>query len=188
MKWITLAEIKANSRIDFDYDDDLVTRCGNAAELYILKQTRRTYENIEDVYGNDIDDLKTAALLLADVGYKHRSPVSDTNKSVVPYTFDNMIADYVRTTKATALQCERDDLLNILGSMDTDLSFDFSELENPTAEQTTEYNAIKAEIVSVMKRFTQFTNPTSNICKILRQKVNSIKQQIHDLFNPNNND
>lgn len=182
MKWITKDEIKQNSRIDFDYDDDLVTRCGEAAEAVILKLTRRTYDNIEDLYGEKPKDLVEAALMLADVGYKHRSPVSDTNKSVIPYTFDFIIAPFTRADKANALQAERNDLLDILGGVHVDLTFNYSELENPTQEQTTGYNNLKQQIASVMTRFAQYTQPTSNVCKALRDKVKDIKQEADELF------
>lgn len=182
MNWISLEQIKQNSRIDFSYDDELVTRCGNAAEAVILKLTRRTYGNIEDIFGQNPSDLVQAALLLADVGYKHRSPVSDTNKSVIPYTFDYIIAPYMRLDKATPLQAERNDLLEILKSVNTDLKFNYFELENPTQGQTAGYESLKAQIDSVEERYSMFTNPTDNICKALRKKVNDIKKDADELF------
>ena len=182
MNWITLEQIKQNSRIDFDYDDSLVTRCGNAAEAVILKLTRRTYGNIEDLYGQKPDDLVGAALLLADVGYKHRSPVSETNKSVIPYTFDFMIADYMRLDKATPIEAERNDLLEILTDVNSDLTFNYSELDDPTAEQRAGYDALKTEIDEVNKQYAAIEKPTSNICNVLRQKINAIKTAAHELF------
>ena len=182
MKWITLEQIKENSRIDFDYDDTLITRCGNAAEAVILKLTRRTYENIEDLYGKEPADLVEAALMLADVGYKHRGPVSDTNKSVIPYTFDCIIDPYIRLDKANPLQAERNDLLEILADVNSDLTFNYSELANPTPAQIAGYNALKEEIYEVNKKYAAIEKPTSNSCNVLRQNIKTIKEAADELF------
>ena len=188
MKFLTLPYIKLHSRIDFDCADAELQLYGNAAEQVTLNIIRRTYENLKDLYDQIPAEIIQAALMLTEVGYAHRSPVSMNNKSVIPYTYDTLIAEYMRLDKATPIQAERNDLLCILGSTESDLDFTYSELDEPTAEQTAGYNDLKEQIRKTNVRFSLLQNPTASICQVLRNKVKSIRAQAEVLFDePENN-
>jgi hypothetical protein len=48
------------------------------------------------IYGRIPAPLIHASLMLVDVSYQHRSPVSPQNMSIVPYTFDILVKPYMR--------------------------------------------------------------------------------------------
>ena len=57
----------------------------------------RSYEEIIDTYGGEMPaPLVQAALMLVDVSYQYRSPVSPNNLNIVPYTFDILIKPYMK--------------------------------------------------------------------------------------------
>ena len=98
MKWLTLTRIKQQCRIEqtFTEEDDLLTMYGESAEEVLLEHLNRSYEDIMSVYGRIPAPLVHASLMLADVSYQHRSPVSLQNMSIVPYTFDILVKPYTR--------------------------------------------------------------------------------------------
>lgn len=98
MKWLDLDYIKQHSRIDFDIEDELLELYGDSAENTILNITGRTYEELK---GNENDvpaPIMHASLMLVEVAYTHRSPVSPQNMSVVPDTFDMLVKPYMKLT------------------------------------------------------------------------------------------
>ncbi len=102
MKWLTLKIIKAQLRIepDFTAEDELLEMYGESAEDVLLNCVGRTYEDIVEVYGHMPAPLKQASLMLCDVSYQYRSPISINNLSIVPYTFDLLVKPYMRLTDA----------------------------------------------------------------------------------------
>lgn len=98
MKWLTLAKIKQQCRIEpaFTEEDTLLEMYGESAEDVLLNHLCRSYENIMEVYGHIPAPLIHASLMLVDVSYQHRSPVSPQNMSIVPYTFDILTKPYMR--------------------------------------------------------------------------------------------
>ena len=98
MKWLTLAKIKQQCRIepDFTEEDILLEMYGESAEEVLLNHLCRSYENLMEVYGHIPAPLIHASLMLVDVSYQHRSPVSPQNMSIVPYTFDILVKPYMR--------------------------------------------------------------------------------------------
>lgn len=98
MKWLTLTRIKQQCRIEqtFTEEDDLLTMYGESAEEVLLEHLNRSYEDIMSVYGRIPAPLIHASLMLVDVSYQHRSPVSPQNMSIVPYTFDILVKPYMR--------------------------------------------------------------------------------------------
>ena len=90
MKWLNLQLIKAQLRMeqDFTEEDELLTLYGESAEQTILDQTRRTEEELVEMGGGESvpPTIKQASLMLVDVSYQYRSPVSAQNMSIVPYT------------------------------------------------------------------------------------------------------
>lgn len=100
MKWLTLEQIKAQLRIEADFtaEDTLLVNYGEAAEDTLLNYLNRPYQDIIERYGKVPLPLVQASLMLVDVSYQHRSPISVTNISLVPYTFDLLVKPYMRLT------------------------------------------------------------------------------------------
>jgi uncharacterized phage protein (predicted DNA packaging) len=98
MKWLTLERIKQQCRIESDFteEDALLEMYGESAEEVLLNHLNRSYENLMEVYGHIPAPLIHASLMLVDVSYQHRSPVSPQNMSIVPYTFDILVKPYMR--------------------------------------------------------------------------------------------
>lgn len=96
MKWLTIDYIKQHSRIDFDCEDELLELYGAAAEDSVLNLCSRTYDELIDTYGDVPPALYQASLMLVDVSYTHRSPVSPQNMSIVPYSFELLVKPYVK--------------------------------------------------------------------------------------------
>lgn len=105
LQFITLAEIKAQCRIepDFTLEDTKLTSYGLTAE-HIVTQYLGRGKTVEEMlssftveYGFLPEPIKQAALLLVVVWYNHRSPVEAVNMSIVPYgNFDCLIKPYVK--------------------------------------------------------------------------------------------
>ena len=102
MKWLTLDKIKQQLRIepDFTMEDSLLTSYGEAAEETLLNYLNRPYQDVIDTWGQVPLPLVQASLMLVDVSYQYRSPISVTNISVVPYTFDILVKPYMRLASA----------------------------------------------------------------------------------------
>lgn len=106
MKWLTLDWIKQHSRIDYDCEDSLLTLYGESAEATVLNVCNRTYDDLLENFGTQDEDGNTtvpapimqASLMLVDLSYTQRNPISPTNLSVVPYTFDLLIKPYMKLT------------------------------------------------------------------------------------------
>ena len=104
MKFLTIDKIKQQLRLDCTCEAELLEDYGNSAE-----QTLAGYIGFVD--GNNIPDvdkmleayggtmpapLVHAALMLVDLSYQYRNPISNQNMSVVPYTFDLLVKPYVK--------------------------------------------------------------------------------------------
>lgn len=103
MKWLTLEKIKAQLRIEPDFHDEdtiLEDVYGESAEETLLNYLNRPYLDIIESYGKVPLPLVQASLMLVDTSYQHRSPISVTNISQVPYTFDLLVKPYMRLTSS----------------------------------------------------------------------------------------
>lgn len=100
MKWLTLAKIKQQLRIEADFteEDELLTMYGESAEEVLLNYLNRSYDDVVEVYGRMPAPLVHASLMLVDTSYQYRSPVSTQSMSLVPYTFDILVKPYMRLT------------------------------------------------------------------------------------------
>lgn len=96
MKFLTLELIKKHLRIDGAIEDDLLDLYGEAAEETLLNHIGATYEELTKTTGEMPKALVQAALMLVDVSYQHRSPISSQSISIVPYTFDILVKPYVK--------------------------------------------------------------------------------------------
>lgn len=95
MKWLTLDYIKKHSRIDFDCEDDLLNIYGESAEDTVLNVIARSYTEVIETYGEVPKPLYVASLMLVEVSYTQRAPITQTNLYTVPYAFDMMVKPYM---------------------------------------------------------------------------------------------
>lgn len=96
MEIVTIEEIKKNSRIDADYEDDVIEQIGETAEAMVQAVMERSFADLVDVYGAVPAPVRRAVLCLADHLYVHRSPESGTSMYSVPYTVDFLLKPYCR--------------------------------------------------------------------------------------------
>lgn len=96
MKFLTRELIKKHLRIDGVIEDDLLDLYGEASEETLLNHVGATYEELTESTGEMPKALVQAALMLVDVSYQHRSPISSQTISIVPYTFDILVKPYVK--------------------------------------------------------------------------------------------
>lgn len=98
MKWLTLERIKQQCRIEQDFieEDELLEMYGESAEETTLNALGRTYEDIVESYGKIPMPIIHASLMLVDLSYQNRSPISSQNMYQVPYTFDLLLKPYMR--------------------------------------------------------------------------------------------
>lgn len=99
MMYLTLAYIKAHSRIEYDGEDELLTLYGNAAEETVMNICGTTYQKMLQEYTTIPSAVMQATLMLVDLSYQQRSPVSPSSMYAVPYTFDLLIKPYMKLTK-----------------------------------------------------------------------------------------
>ena len=100
MKWITIDYIKAHSRICSDCENDLLTMYGESAEETVANFLNRgTLEecdaSLRTQYGKIPVNILQACLMLVETSYLYRSPDSQSNIYLVPYTFDVLIKPYM---------------------------------------------------------------------------------------------
>lgn len=104
MKFLTINYIKQHSRVDFDCEDELLELYGDSAEETVAGILNRgntvdeCVESLKEQYGTVPANIYHAALMLVEIGYTQRGPVSQVNLYVVPYAFDMLIKNYMRLT------------------------------------------------------------------------------------------
>ena len=98
MKWLTLDKIKAQLRIeqDFTLEDNILEMYGESAEDSVLDIIRRSYTEVIETYGNVPTPLIHASLMLVDLSYKERGPMSSQNLYQVPYAVDFKLKPYMK--------------------------------------------------------------------------------------------
>ena len=96
MKWLTLEWIKKHSRVDFNCEDDLLELYGESAEDTVLNVIARDYTEVIEHYGEVPKPLFVAALMLVEVSYTQRAPITQQNMYTVPYAFDMMVKPYMK--------------------------------------------------------------------------------------------
>lgn len=101
MKILTLEYIKQHSRIDYDCEDELLGLYGDAAEVVLAQHLGRgktvddMVDSLTEEFGEVPAAIMQAALMLVDVSYQYRSPISPSNIYVVPYTFDILVKPFM---------------------------------------------------------------------------------------------
>lgn len=117
LKVVSLAELKAQMREDWDGEDSLITLYGCAAEDAVIQGTYRTLEQLKRIgYAESTgmligDDealpegewfpsrLKVAVLMLASHYFRNREPVASIAQNAVPYTIDFFLKPYRKLTE-----------------------------------------------------------------------------------------
>ena len=110
LRIVTIEEIKAQVREDFDGEDNLLKLYGCAAEEAIVKATCRTLEELckigyleyhnQEPEASEINKdwfpsgLKLAILMLAAQSYRVREPVANIAQNPVPFTYDLYVKPY----------------------------------------------------------------------------------------------
>ena len=111
LKIVTLDELKAQMREDFDGEDALIQTYGCAAEDAVIGSTYRTLEELRRMgYEESIGAknttgalpegewfptrLKVAILMLAANWHKNREVLSQSAQNVVPFAYDFLIKPY----------------------------------------------------------------------------------------------
>lgn len=186
MKWLTIDYIKQHSRIDFDCEDQLLEEYGDSAEQTIMRLIGRDYDDIVTNFGTDDvpipADLIHATMLLVDVSYNHRSPVSPQNLYGVGYTFDLLIKPFMRLT-GTFIADQRIRLCTRLEAMRTDLDYFLAGKGIPDEAEAL-YDRIKTNRL----RIAGVQNPTDRILKRWKSDVDALEKDVSDyldtLVNP----
>lgn len=114
MRVVSLQELKAQMREDWDGEDELITLYGCAAEDAVIQGTCRTLEELRRIgyaesTGILADDdealpdgewfpyrLKVAVLMLASHWFRNREPVASVAQNAVPYTVEYFVKPYRR--------------------------------------------------------------------------------------------
>lgn len=104
MKFLTIDKIKQQLRLDCTCEAELLDDYGNSAEQtlagyigFVDENNIPSVDKMLEAYGNKMPDpLVHAALMLVDLSYQYRNPISNQNMSVVPYTFDLLVKPYVK--------------------------------------------------------------------------------------------
>ena len=183
MNWLTLEYIKAHSRIDFADDDDALELYGNAAEETVLTIIRRTLNNVKDLNKGEVPaKMYQAALMLTELGYTQRSPISITNIYAVDYGFDFLVKGLMRLDAASDIEAERNSLLDILASVREDFLFAFEDIENPTDEQMEAYRSVCSKTAATFIKYREVAIVTDKICQALRDKIAEIKAECDDVL------
>lgn len=105
MKWLTIDAIKKHSRIDFDCEDSLLELYGESAEETVLNVIGRSYEELVELFGTDERQVPApivhASLMLVELSYTQRAPITQYNLYAVRYGFEMMIKPYIRLAEKT---------------------------------------------------------------------------------------
>lgn len=96
MKFLTLDKIKQQLRLDCTCEAELLEGYGDSAEETVLDLMGMSYEEMITQYENVPARVEQAALMLVDTWYQFRSPITDRNMSVIPYTFDILMKPFVK--------------------------------------------------------------------------------------------
>ena len=102
LRVVTLDELKAQMRVDFEDEDEIIKLYGCAAEDAIISGTYRigyAEKNNGSQEGESFPDrLRLAILILAAHNYRNREPVASISQNPVPYSIDVYCKPYRKLT------------------------------------------------------------------------------------------
>lgn len=179
MIWMTLAYIKQHSRLCCDGEDGVLELYGASAEKTVMNYLDRDYDDIVGTFGTTEqpvpEPIRQATLMLVDVSYMQRSPVTVQNLYLVGYSFDALLKPYMRLS-GTYANDQRNAILSKLVEQAQLLSF----YEPDNAEEIT------VRITDTYKRFASFSNPSAAILNTMKQETDAIVAEVDALVNPTN--
>lgn len=171
MKYLTIDDIKAQLRLDFDCEDDKLELYGIGAEDTILYLCNRTFENLIGTYGEVPAAIRQVTLELVDNSYEHGSPASPTNLSSVPYNFDLLLKEYI-VLHGTPLKNERNRIIDIIQQQKTNIDFFAADDDSQTKADLIE------RILTLFKKYTAVSEPTPMILESMRQQTGKLTADV----------
>ena len=171
MKYLTIDDIQAQLRLDFDCEDSLLELYGTGAEETILYLCNRTFENLIGEYGEVPAAIRQVTLELVSQSYEQRSPASPTNLSAVPYNFDLLIKPYM-LLHGTPLKNERNRIIDSLQGMLINISFFVAEDESEEKKDLVE------RIEAKWRKFVAVSEPTPIILESMRQEEKTLGDEV----------
>lgn len=179
MIWMTIGYIKQHSRICCDGEDGVLELYGASAEKTVMNYLNRDYDDIVGTFGTPEqpvpEPIREATLMLVDVSYTYRSPVTLQNLYLVQYGFDARLKPYMRLTGSYAND-QRNAVLSKLAEQAQLLRF----YEPEDAE------VITARVTDTYKRFASFNNPSDAILLAMKQEADAIAEEVSALVHPTN--
>ena len=171
MKYLTIDDIQAQLRLDFDCEDSLLKLYGTGAEETILYLCNRTYENLIGEYGEVPAAIRQVTLELVSQSYEQRSPASPTNLSAVPYNFDLLIKPYI-VLHGTPLLNERNRIVNDLREMAVNIGFYAADDDSETRAE------LMDRIQKLATKYIAIKEPTPMILETMRQETKKLGEDV----------
>ena len=171
MKYLTIDDIQAQLRLDFDCEDSLLELYGTGAEETILYLCNRTYENLIGEYGEVPAAIRQVTLELVAQSYEQRSPASPTNLSAVPYNFDLLIKPYI-VLHGTPLLNERNRIINTIREMDVNIGFFSADDDSDTKAE------LQGRIILLWNKYTAVIQPTPMILQNMREETKKLGEDV----------
>ena len=171
MKYLTIDDIKAHVRIDFDCEDAELELYGTGAEDTILYLCNRTYENLIGTYGEVPAAVRNATLLLVANSYEQRSPVSPQHYSPSPYTFEFMLKEFI-VLAGTPLINERNRILDAIQDQYTDICFFAADDDSETKKELTK------RMTAMVNKFASVNDPTPMVLENMRQQLSALQADV----------
>lgn len=173
MKYLTIDDIQAQLRLDFDCEDSLLELYGTGAEETILYLCNRTFENLIGEYGEVPAAIRQVTLELVTQSYEQRSPASPTNLSAVPYNFDLLIKPYI-VLHGTPLLNERNRIVNDLREMAVNIGFYAADDDSETRAELME------RIQKLATKYIAIKEPTPMILETMRQEDKKLGDEVYE--------
>ena len=171
MKYLTIDDIKAQLRLDFDCEDSLLELYGIGAEDTILHLCNRTYENLVETFGEVPAAIRQVTLELVATSYDQRNPASPTNLSAVPYNFDLLVKPYI-VLHGVPLLNERNRIINTIREMDVNLGFFAADDDSDTKAE------LQGRIILLWNKYTAVIQPTPMILQNMREETKKLGEDV----------
>ena len=173
MKYLTIDDIKAQLRLDFDCEDSLLELYGIGAEDTILHLCNRTYENLVETFGEVPAAIRQVTLELVATSFDQRNPASPTNLSAVPYNFDLLIKPYI-VLHGTPLLNERNRIVNDLREMAVNIGFYAADDDSETRAE------LMNRITTLVTKYISVSSPTPMILETMRQEDKKLSDEVYE--------
>lgn len=96
MKFLTLDDIHAHTRVSHDAENEILVAKATAAEEFILDYLDRTYDELIDEYGEVPAPVVQAALMVTEDLYEHPSNSEAVSVNPTAIGFDMLIKKYMK--------------------------------------------------------------------------------------------